>query len=307
MNPCKPVELQNIDDSTPADEQRDSHAQPIRFNNLDFDGIRVSGQVTGHVLRPKLHIRVRDGKVKINSDFDSQLTIAASIIASASTSLPEEPIALYHLCFPLGSFTIGPIHFYSNLTLDHDISLLANMQAGMEIGFNKTFQSTVSIGFDPDLENPDFEVSGQESLMEFTPPYLNGAASADANLSTTLRAAFNLELFQTYPDCQNGFGAYIEARAGAQLNVDPFLQEWWRLQPTLNLSGGIGFDFFGISAFHDEGPVDILQDQSFQARTIRADSEFAGAKRIPTVRARPALGYHHNKTCRRYPEPGHCH
>lgn len=263
--PVQASRLQNIDDSTPADEQRDSHAQPIRFNNLDFDGIRVSGQVTGHVLRPKLHIRVRDGKVKINSDFDSQLTIAASIIATASTSVPEEPIPLYHLCFPLGSFTIGPIHFYSNLTLDHDISLLANMQAGMEIGFSKTFQSTVSIGSDPDLGSPDFEVSGQESLMEFTPPYLNGAASADANLSTTLRAAFNLELFQTYPDCQNGFGAYIQARAGAQLNVDPFLQEWWRLQPTLNLSGGIGFDFFGISASHDEGPVDILQDQSFQA------------------------------------------
>jgi hypothetical protein len=268
--PVQASRLQDIDGSTPTDEQRDSHAQPIRFNNLDFDGILVSGQVTGHVLRPKLHIRVRDGKVKINSDFDSQLTIAASIIASASTSLPEEPIPLYHLCFPLGSFTIGPIHFYSNLTLDHDISLQANMQAGMEIGFNKTFQSTVSIGADLDLTNPYYEVSGQESLMEFTPPYLNTGASADAHLSTTLRAAFNLELFQTYPDCQNGFGTYIQARAGAQLTVDPFLQEWWQLQPTLKLSGGIGFDFFGISgATHDLLEVDILQDQTFQAPTSR--------------------------------------
>ncbi len=263
--PVQATRLIEIDGKTPSDEERDRNGQPLRFNDLDFGGILLSGQVSAQVLRPNLQVRVRRGRIKINSDFDTHLSMAASLRAEETRSVDEE-LELFHFCFPLPEFNIGPFLFHPNITLTQQLGLDAKLTAGVQMGFEKSFHSTQSIGYDPERDQPYYASSRfDQTPLNVTPPRLTDDSRARARVSTGARAAINLELISTYPNCQNGLGAYVNIQAGADFRVDPHAESWWTLQPALRIGGGIGLDFFGIQASHDVESQNYLDAQIAQA------------------------------------------
>jgi len=264
--PVQASRLREIDGVTQDDEERDRHPQPMRFNDLNFDGIQLSGQISAQVLRPRLHIRIRQGRVKINSDFDSHLSLVASLTAKESRTFSRE-VDLYHFCFPLPELNLGPFLLYPNITLEQQLGLDASLTAGMQMGIQKSFRSTQSIGYDPERIEPFYTSSRfDQTPLDFTPPRLTDDTQANAEVWTSVRAALNLELISTYPDCQNGLGSYVNVRAGTEFTVDPQVDAWWKAQPSLNIGGGIGIDFFGLRAYHDAETRNYLDDLVAQAK-----------------------------------------
>ncbi len=184
--PVQASRLREIDGVTQDDEERDRHPQPMRFNDLNFDGIQLSGQVSAQVLRPRLHIRIRLGRVKINSDFDSHLSLAASITAKESRTFSRE-VDLYRFCFPLPELNLGPFLLHPNITLEQQLGLDASLTAGMQMGIQKSFRSTQSIGYDPERIEPFYTSSRfDETPLDFTPPRLTDDTEANAEVWTSV-------------------------------------------------------------------------------------------------------------------------
>ncbi|MDJ0866229.1 MAG: hypothetical protein QNK03_08990 [Myxococcota bacterium] len=267
--PVQASRLYELDGDPVEDEARDAFVQPIRFNEIPFAGgdVTVSGQVQGHVLKPSLELRLRDGVVRATADFDTDLSMTAELRAERTVDVAPDPFFLYDLCFPLPDLPAGPISIPMNLQLAHSIGFDGSVTAGAVVGFQKRFQSGFTVGYDGSRAPGDRYLydprSPEPAPVEFTPPQLTDDTSASARVSTDIRTT--LRVGARYPFCDTGLGAYVEASAYGTLDVDPGRDPWWSLGHGAEALAGIELTIFGLGIASDEAPL-----ATFPGRDTRA-------------------------------------
>nr|MDJ0790083.1 hypothetical protein [Myxococcota bacterium] len=272
------------------DRQRDEQGQPIRFNGIDFGGVTVSGQVAGHVLKPRLQVQVRPGRKKILASLDTELSLTAEIRAGVGDDVSgTQP--LYDLCFPLPSLPMGPATLNLNLELRHDVSLEGGFAAGAVVGFQKRFEAGVTVGYDSAAPDPLIREHrhGDAHPVEFTPPTLGTALGAGIQVGTDLRAT--LRMGAAYPYCNTGVGAFLNAHAYGALDVTPLQTPVWRMHHGAELTGGLNLELLGFPLLALE--TDPLFAPGADERTGGAPAAAAAAARslhAPAAAAPAAIG-----------------
>jgi hypothetical protein len=270
---------------TIADEARDAFSHPFRFNALPFasGAVALSGQVQGHVLKPHVEVRVRDGGVQAVVDFDTDVSLTAELTALATVGFqPEAPIDLWTLCFPLPDLPLGPMHLPLNLELAHTIAFEGSATAGAVVGIQKHFEQGYTVGYDDALPAGSRYFSQprhvQPSPVELTPPHLLDDSGATVSVSTELRAT--LRTGARYPICQTGPGAFLATKAWGQLDVTPALDPWWRLGHGVEASAGIDLQLFGttIASYTTSPPFALVGTEA-----LTSNGPLAGGGAAPAA------------------------
>nr|MDJ0786934.1 hypothetical protein [Myxococcota bacterium] len=227
------------------DRERDEQGQPIRFNGIDFGGVTISGQMAGHVLKPRLQVQVRPGRKKILASLDTELSMTAEIRAGVGDTFGDSR-ALYDLCFPLPSLPMGPMNLNMNLELLHEVSLEGGLAAGAVVGFQKRFDAGVTVGYDSAEPDPFIREHrhGDGHPVAFTPPTLGTAVGAGIQVGSDVRAT--LRIGARYPYCNTGVGAFLNAHAYGALDVTPLQTPAWRMHHGAELTGGLDFQLLGF-------------------------------------------------------------
>ncbi len=252
--PIQATRLSIIDRTTTSQEEREGRGQPIRFNNVALgNGVSLSGQVGGHVLKPSFELRVRDGNFKLTVELETELSLTAQVEAELSASIPRDPQSLYTLCFPLPPITAGPLNIPLSLRLDHEVYAEGEAVAGLAAGLSQTFQSTTELSYDsgaPAGARFQSSVTRTPTPIEVTPPFLTSDTGATLIAGTTIRTALVLS-----DDCLTGVGGYAEVDAFATLDIDPQADPWWRLGADAEVSVGLEASIFGIEVAEAALPV----------------------------------------------------
>ncbi|HUV09537.1 MAG TPA: hypothetical protein VMX12_01070, partial [Acidimicrobiia bacterium] len=230
-------------------EASDGKPQGIRFNDLPFANglVKLSGQVEGHVLKPSLSFRIRDGRVSTIADFDTDFALTAELRAEDSASFDPEDVSLWSLCFPLPEFSAGPVSIPMNLQLVHTVGVEADVQAGAVVGFEKHFDSGFTITCESGGgagSSCDSHGHRAETPIEFTPPRLTDDTAAHARIHTTLEGSLNF--FSPYPLCDAGPGVFLDTTAYGTLDVTPTQDPWWNVSYGLDVSAGVELDLLGV-------------------------------------------------------------
>jgi len=254
--PVSASRLMTIDGDTTDPAKRDKNPQPLRFNNLDMtSGVSVSGQIQGHILKPQVEFRIRQGKLRFVSSFDTDLSLSAQLRAQAAGSVEHE-VPLYKLCFPVATLPVGPININLNLQLQHWIGVQGQVSAGMVTGIEKHFHHVHTIGFDGRLPAGSRFFSNAYDIPEpvsFTPPQLTVDTGASVGVYTRIRPT--LRIGNSYPDCSTGMGTYAEINAYGRLAVNPTTDPWWNMSYGSSVLGGVDLQLFGLNiADHQTAP-----------------------------------------------------
>ncbi len=273
--PVQASRLFEMDGDPTEEAERDSFVQPLRFNDLPFaDGaVTVSGQIQGHVLKPSVQLRLRDGVVLATTDFDTDLSLTAEVRAERTVDVDPDPFFLYDLCFPLPDLVAGPVSIPMNLQLAHWVDFDGSLTAGAVVGIQKRFQNGFTVGFDGGRDPGERYFSEgrneQPTPVEFTPPRLTEETSANARVSTAMRTT--LRVGARHPFCDTGVGAYLEAGAYGSLDVEPTEDPWWSLGHGAHALAGIELTLFGLGIAHYEAPL-----VPFPGRETRTASDAGG-------------------------------
>jgi hypothetical protein len=225
-----------------------THPQPIRFNDQEpVANLKVSGQVQGHILKPGLEIRFRDGKLRLVSEFDSDMTFSAEARAHASVSASGEK-DLYNLCFPVSEIPAGPITINVNLKLQHKVGYAGSAEAEAVTSVRKRFHHIFKVGFDERLPPGQQRIESHQDLstpMDFTPPHLTDRTEAHGKLYTRFLPSIYVAIDDT--QCLSGGRAYVDVLGFATADVTPTVEPWWRLGVGAELFGGLAFGAFGLN------------------------------------------------------------
>lgn len=276
--PIQASRLFEIDGVVQEDEDRDAYAQPIRFNRLSLAGgdLTLSGQLQGHVLRPSLQLRLREGTLVATVDIENDFSMTAELRAESDVDLPGS-WSLYDLCFPLPDLVAGPVSIPMNLQLAHEVAFDGTVRAGAVVGFQKSVENGYTVGFDGRRPGSDrFFSAAREAKrpVAFTPPQLLDDTSADARVSTEIRTT--LRVGSAYPFCDTGAGAHLAARAWGGLEVDPLQEPWWRLGHGAEIEAGVELSVSGLDVFEHAAALAVFPgDDGLEAAD---DGGLAGAR-----------------------------
>ena len=247
--PVHKSRLTSLDGDPLPVEVTDRNPQGIRFNDLPFANglVKLSGQVEGHVLKPRLAFRIRDGQVSTQADFDTDLALTAELRAEDSAAFAPEDVELWSLCFPLPELSAGPISVSTNLQLVHTVGVEADVQAGAVVGFEKHFDSGFTIRCESGGgggSSCSSEGRRSNTPVQFTPPRLTDDTAAHARVETTLEGSLNF--FSPYPFCQLGPGLFLSTTAYGTLDVTPTQDPWWDMGYGLDVTAGVDLNVLGI-------------------------------------------------------------
>ena len=254
--PVQSTRIHEIFGEEQAPEDRDTSPQPIHFNDTYVDGIvTLSGQLEGHVLKPSLELRLREGAVRVVLDIETDLSFTAELRAEVTEPFGDE-LSLYDLCFPLPDLIAGPVPIGMNLQLEHIVGAAGEIHAGAIVGFQKTFRGGHTVGYDGRLAQEDRYFSEphheQPEPVEFTPPQLLDDTGVRVEVYTELRTA--LRVGAQYPLCETGVGGFVGARARGILDLRPVQDPWWTLSHEAEVFAGIDLQLLGIEiAEHETG------------------------------------------------------
>ena len=256
--PVEQSRLTSRDGAPVAPEISDANPQGIRFNDLPFANglVRLSGQVQGHVLRPSVSFRIRNGVVSTQADFDTDLGLTAELRAEDSASFAPEDLPLWSLCFPLPELSAGPVSIPMSLQLVHTVGVEADVQAGAVVGFEKHFDSGFSISCASGGgagSSCDSAGHREETPIQFTPPRLTDDTAAHARVETTIEASLNF--LSPYPVCDAGPGLFLDATAYGTLDVTPTRDPWWSMHYGVDVTAGIDLDILGIDIARFDTPL----------------------------------------------------
>lgn len=274
--------LFTIDDEEQEEEERDSHVQPIRFNNIPFanGNIKVSGQIQGHVMKPSLELRLRNGIVRAVVDFDNDLSMTATIQAEHTFDPPPETVDLYDLCFPLPPLPVGPVEIPMNLVLKHTLSFDGRVTAGAVMGIQKNFKSNFTVGFDGSKDEGDrfFSegINEHPDPFKFTPPRLTDDTQMSGKVQTDISVA--LRLGASYPFCDSGASAFVHSSGFVSLDVLPTQNPWWEMRHGAEAFTGIGIHLLGLNIANEESdPFFTLGDEILTSDQSSAVSDSSGS------------------------------
>lgn len=271
--PVHASRLLALDGAVQDDAARDSHPQPIRFNEIQvLPNLTLSGQVQGHILKPGLELRFRNGEQRVVGVFDNDLTLSVEAHASAQVDENGE-FNLYTLCFPVGQMTVGPLVLGMNLQLAHFVGFEGSLGVGAVVGAEKRFHNQLTIGYDSRLPDGDRYFSDAQDLspaMDFTPPQLTDETAAHGKIYTRIRPT--LRVGASYPDCSTGAGLWAEVKGYGTVDVTPTQDPWWTLGAGADLQGGIELDLWGL---------DLASWQSAPVNLTSAETRSAGALMLP--------------------------
>jgi hypothetical protein len=247
--PVEPSRLRSLDGRSVDLEESDANPQGIRFNGLPFanGAIKLYGQVQGHVLKPSLAFRVRDGRIHTQADFDTDLSLTAELRAEREATLAPEDVELWSLCFPLPEFNAGPISIPMSLQIAHTVGVEAAVKAGLAVGFEKHFDSGFGITCESGGGGGSSCTSDghrAESPIQFTPPHLTDDTEAHARVETTL--AGQLNFYSAYPICDLGPSLFLTTTAYGELAVSPTQDPWWSMDYGVDTTGGLELDLLGL-------------------------------------------------------------
>ena len=208
---------------------------------------RSPARSKGHVLKPSLAFRIRDGRVSTEADFDTDFALTAELRAEDSASFAPEDLTLWSLCFPLPEFSAGPVSIPMNLQLVHTVGVEADVQAGAVVGFEKHFDSGFTISCESGGgagTSCDSHGHRAETPIQFTPPRLTDDTAAHARVHTTLEGSLNF--FSPYPICDAGPSVFLDTTAYGTLDVTPTQDPWWSVGYGLDVTAGVELDLLGI-------------------------------------------------------------
>ena len=236
------------------------HAQGIRFNKLLFDQLDVSGQVQVHALRPNVYVSLRPGgRKRLRMALQADLSLTASVGASADVALLDEQLPLYAMCFPLPPLPVGPLQVPLSLHIDHQLDVAASLTAGARLGVNKRIRAGYTSSWNSDSGGNVAEFSdafSDDRPLAFTPPTLNSDATASAEVGTSVRAHLNVGTGAGFNgDCAVAAGGYLVARAGAELAVSPLQDPWWTLSHHATVGAGLELSVLGFSLIDQEAEL----------------------------------------------------
>jgi hypothetical protein len=260
--------LSTTDPNTPPPpgEERDRASQPIRFNNVEpTDGLRVSGQVQGHILKPHLELRFRNLKARVVGTFDTDLTLTAEARAYKAVDIGGEDSeqALYDLCFPLTEIPAGPVTININLELEHVVGFSGSAEFEAVIGIQKRFHEWVQVGFDarkPPSERFFSSMIDLSQAMDFTPPQLTDRTQAHARIYTRLTPMLYVSVED--PNCRSGGRLWADVTAFGTADVTPTQVPWWQLGTGVDLTGGMAFGVLGLDfASHQFGTTHVIHEE----------------------------------------------
>lgn len=266
--PVQATRLREIDGDEVALEESDAHGQPIRFNDLPFGGgaLRLSGQVQGHVLKPSLSLRIREGRVTADTRFDTELSLTAELSAEEEVVFAPDPLELWSLCFPLPSIPAGPIRIPMSLHLVHTLAVEASLRAGAVVGFQKRWSHGFGIHCEGGVGVAETCTSAgyrTPSPVDLTPPRLHEDTEARAYVETGLAAA--LRIGAEYPFCDSGAGLFLDTTAHGELSVTPAQDPWWSAEYGVDVVAGLDLDVFGLEIARYESDVLSATDEAASA------------------------------------------
>jgi hypothetical protein len=286
--PVHASRLEKLDSSPQPPEKRDIHSQPIRFNDVAVDtNLSLSGQVQGHILKPELELRFRNGQPRVVASFDTDLTLSAEARASATVTTAGEA-SLYRLCFPLASLPAGPISIDLNLQLEHFVGYQGSLGAGAVVGVQKRFHNQLSVGYDDRLAGADKYFSASRDLsppMDFTPPQLTDETALHGQIYTRLRPT--LRVGGKYPDCDTGTGVWAEIKAYGTLDVTPTVDPWWTLGAGVDLYGGLALSLLGLDLVNWQTDPVTLASAETRGATGAAPLALARAQSLASTATAP--------------------
>ncbi len=280
--PVHASRLLALDGTVQEDATRDGNPQPIRFNEIQVTpNLTLSGQVQGHILKPGLELRFRNGQQRVVGVFDNDLTFMAEAHASARVEESGE-FNLYTLCFPVRNLTVGPLVLGVNLQLAHYVGFEGSLGAGAVVGAQKRFHNQITTGYDSRLPVEDRYFSDAHDLspdMEFTPPQLTDETEVHGKLYTRIRPT--LRVGAAYPDCSTGVGVWAEVKGYGTVDVTPTQDPWWTLGAGADLYGGIELDLWGLDLASWQSPPHTLA--STETRSAGGLALPASARRAAPV------------------------
>lgn len=246
-----------------------THPQPIRFNDQEpVANLKVSGQVQGHILKPGLEMRFRDGKLRLVSEFDSDMTFSAEARAHAVVSASGEK-DLYNLCFPVSEIPAGPVTINVNLKLQHKVGYAGSAEAEAVTSVRKRFHHIFKVGFDERRPPGQQHIQSHQDLstpMEFTPPHLTDRTQAHGKLYTRFLPSIYVAIDDTA--CLSGGRAYADVLGYATADATPTVEPWWRLGVGAELFGGLSFGAFGLNVANwQTDPVTLVGAEARSSST----------------------------------------
>lgn len=250
-----PVEETRVGEAGPSETE--SRTVPIRFNGVDFfeGSITVSGQMKGHLIKPALQIRFREGAVVARGGIETNVSFTGQLKAEGEVDFPPDEKTLWELCFALPDIIIGPVTIPLSLELEHILGTQANLKAGAVVAIQKAFRGGWNFEYDGRLPpGEEFSASSfeEKTPIQFTPPYLTDDTHAFGKLWTVLRSG--LKVGAKAPECDLPFVGEIFAEIGAagQLDVDPHTDPWWQMRHSAWAKLGFGLEPLGLNIVHRE-------------------------------------------------------
>lgn len=283
-----PVEESRVGETVPT--ATESRTVPIRFNGVDFfeGSIMVSGQMKGHLIKPKLQIRFREGEVYVNAGIESNVSFTGQIKAEGEVDFPPEEHTLWELCFALPDIVIGPVTIPLSLELEHILGTQANLKAGAVVAVQKSFKGGWHLEFDgrlPEGQRFSAESFQDKTPIEFTPPYLTDDTHAFGKVWTNLRTA--LKVGSKAPECDIPFVGelFAQVTAAGQLDVDPQWDPWWQMRHSASATLGFGLEPLGINIVHREVTHDFGLGDEILIPEVEEEEEEGGDGEEAAARA----------------------
>ncbi|RIL04008.1 MAG: hypothetical protein DCC71_14370 [Proteobacteria bacterium] len=279
--PVQASRLFSLDGDVVPDAEREANGQPLRANRLTFTrgAVTFSGQIAGHVLKPSLSLRLRDGHVEAGADFDTDISFTAELRAEDEVEIEPETQTLWEHCFPMPSLPAGPVTIPMSLQLLHDVGIEGRIGAGVVVGFQKRFESGFSVLCEGGPGVPEQCTSAGRRAptpIQLTPPQLTDATGFEMRTETTLHAL--LRLGSAHPECETGPGLSLDTTAYAKAMVAPTQDPWWESAYGLEVTAALDLDLLGLDVARYDTEVFSTEDGASSSDAFPTSPEPPGAR-----------------------------
>jgi hypothetical protein len=272
----------SLDGDVVDDVTRESNEQPIRANGLTLSegAVTFSGQISGHVLKPSLSLRLRHGHVEAGAEFDTSLTFAAELRAEEVATLDPERAVLWQHCFPMPSLPAGPVTIPMSLQLRHDLGMQGSIGAGALVGFEKHWDSGFSIlcqggpGVPEDCTSEGHRIP---TPIQWTPPQFTESTGYELRVDTELSAL--LRLGSAHPECETGPGLSLDTTAYMRTGVSPADDPWWSAGYGLEVTAALDLDLLGLDVARYETQLYATEEEAADSNTSPPSSSGASGAR----------------------------
>ncbi|MEW5851582.1 MAG: hypothetical protein AB2A00_22520 [Myxococcota bacterium] len=246
--------------------EKDHHPQPINFNDLEpVVGIKISGQVEGHILKPHLELRFRNGAMRMVGTFDTDMTLSAEARTSAHVPAGGEQ-QLYNLCFPVAQIPAGPVNIHVNFEVQHSVGFRGDMAAEVVTGVQKRFHNKVEVGYDGRRPAGEQFFHSSEDLslpMEFTPPQLTDQTQFNGRVYTRLTPGLYVALEDS--ECLSGGRVWAALEGFGTTEVTPTVDPWWTLGSGISVQAGMDLSILGFEVANWQTPTSTLIHEEIRA------------------------------------------